>query len=106
MAEQTECKPKIYLWGNAHAPWPRGGVVCYSMAESGHVLGSHFCSNGSWMRHDLHDREDRKATCESFYPDGYELVILPEGEAPPQEVMDRNEALPADYEVNAARVTS
>lgn len=79
-------KPAIYLFSNSHD----GDGVAYAMAEDGTVLGSHFCSHWGYMRHDLHDRPDRKARCEEHYPDGYRLVILGRSELPPDEVLERN----------------
>jgi hypothetical protein len=63
------------------------------MAEDGTVLGSHLCSHWGYMRHDLHDRVDRKEACEKHYPDGYRLVVLTEPGSlpPPAEVLARNE---------------
>lgn len=79
--------PAIYLFSNARS----GDGVAYAMAEDGTVLGSHLCSHWGYMRHDLHDRPDRKAACEAHYPDGYRLVVLMNpGEIPPPEVIERN----------------
>lgn len=80
-------KPAIYLFSNSRD----GDGIAYSMAEDGTVLGSHWCSHWGYMRHDLHDRADRKAACEAHYPDGYRLVVLMEsGSLPPAEVLERN----------------
>ena len=46
-----------------------------------------------YMRHDLHDRKDRKEACEAHYPDGYRLVVLGPSGLPPTEVLDRNRAM-------------
>lgn len=79
--------PAIYLFSNARS----GDGVAYAMAEDGTVLGSHVCTHWGYMRHDLHDRPDRKETCEAHYPDGYRLVVLTEpGSVPPEEVIERN----------------
>jgi hypothetical protein len=79
--------PAIYLFSNSRD----GDGVAYAMAEDGTVLGSHFCSHWGYMRHDLHDRPDRRAACEAHYPDGYRLVVLMgSGELPPDEVIERN----------------
>lgn len=81
--------PVIYLFSNAR----NGDGPAYAMAEDGTVLGSHWCSHWGYMRHDLHDRLDRKAACEAHYPDGYRLVVLLQpGEMPPPEVLERNKA--------------
>jgi hypothetical protein len=80
-------KPAIYLFSNSR----NGDGIAYAMAEDGTVLGTHWCSHWGYMRHDLHDRKDRKAACEAHYPDGYRLVVLTEpGSAPPPEVVERN----------------
>lgn len=79
-------KPAIYLFSNS----PDGDGVAYAMAEDGTVLGSHLCSHWGYMRHDLHDRGDRKIRCEEHYPDGYRLVILGARELPPEAVLERN----------------
>lgn len=79
-------KPAIYLFSNSRD----GDGIAYAMAEDGTVLGSHFCSHWGYMRHDLHDRADRKARCEEHYPDGYRLVILGQNELPPEAVIERN----------------
>jgi hypothetical protein len=55
------------------------------------LFSAHLCSHWGYMRHDLHDRADRKATCEAHYPQGYRLVVLMNpGEVPPAEVIERN----------------
>jgi len=84
----TPVLPVIYLFSNARS----GDGIAYSMAEDGTVLGSHWCSHPGYMRHDLHDRSDRRAACEAHYPDGYQLVVLPLGEVPPADVIARNRA--------------
>jgi hypothetical protein len=79
--------PAIYLFSNSR----NGDGIAYSMVEDGTVLGSHWCSHWGYMRHDLHDRPDRKEACEAHYPDGYRLVVLTEpGSLPPPEVIERN----------------
>jgi hypothetical protein len=82
--------PAIYLFSNS----PNGDGPAYAIAEDGHVLGSHWCSHWGYMRHDLHDRSDRRAVAEQHYPDGYRLVVLAEpGSLPPNEVIERNRQL-------------
>ena len=88
-AEGDETKPAIYLFSNSHT----GDGIAYAMAEDGTVLGSHWCSHWGYMRHDLHDRKDRKKACEVHYPDGYQLVVLGPSGLPPTEVLDRNRAM-------------
>lgn len=70
-------KPKIFLFNNTQE---EGWGVCYSVAEDGTGLGSHLCSNSGFMKWDLHDRPDRKKSCDEHYPNGYELVIVPDEE--------------------------
>jgi hypothetical protein len=82
--------PAIYLFSNSRT----GDGPAYAMAEDGTVLGVHWCSHWGYMRHDLHDRADRKAACESHYPGGYRLVVLmTRGAIPPEEVLERNRQL-------------
>jgi hypothetical protein len=79
--------PAIYLFSNARD----GDGLAYSIAEDGTVLGTHFCSHWGYMRHDLHDRKDRREACEAHYPEGYRIVVLMEpGSLPPPEVLERN----------------
>ena len=81
--------PAIYLFSNSRD----GDGVAYAMAEDGTILGGHWCSHWGYMRHDLHDRPDRKAACEAHYPDGYRVVVLTTpGAVPPPEVIERNRA--------------
>ncbi len=80
--------PIIYLFSNAR----NGDGIAYAMAEDGTVLGSHWCSHWGYMRHDLHDRADRKAACEAHYPGGYQIVVLGAGEVPPDAVLELNAA--------------
>jgi hypothetical protein len=86
--EQSDLSvPAIYLWSNS----PDGDGIAYAMAEDGTVLGTHWCSHWGYMRHDLHDRADRKQACEQHYPDGYRLVVLSTPRSlPPDEVLERN----------------
>jgi hypothetical protein len=87
LPEQDEALPAIYLFSNAR----NGDGIAYAMAQDGTVLGSHWCSHWGYMRHDLHDRPDRKEACEAHYPGGYRLVVLMNpGEVPPPEVIERN----------------
>ena len=87
-AVENTSLPAIYLFSQSRD----GDGEALSMAEDGTVLGSHWCSHWGYMRHDLHDRADRKATCEAHYPNGYRVVVLGSGGLPPQEVIDRNKA--------------
>lgn len=85
--EEPDTFPAIYLFSNSLD----GDGLAYAMAEDGTVLSSHWCSHWGYMRHDLHDRPDRKQVCEKHYPNGYRLVVLLEpGSKPPAEVIARN----------------
>lgn len=85
-APSDDSLPAIYLFSNAR----NGDGIAYAMAEDGTVLGSHWCSHWGYMRHDLHDRPDRREACEAHYPDGYRVVVLGPGELPPADVLERN----------------
>lgn len=90
-----ETLPAIYLFSNTRS----GDGPAYAIAEDGTVLGNHWCSHWGYMRHDLHDRADRKAACEDHYPGGYRLVVLlTPGAIPPNEVLERNRQLGRDVE--------
>jgi hypothetical protein len=79
--------PAIYLFSNSRD----GDGPAFAIAEDGTVLGSHWCSHWGYMRHDLHDRSDRKEACEKHYPNGYRLIVLMgAGELPPEDVLERN----------------
>lgn len=81
--------PVIYIFSAARD----GDGPAYAMAEDGTVLGSHICSHWGYMRHDLHERGNRRQACEAHYPQGYRLVVLTEpGSLPPPEVIERNRA--------------
>lgn len=85
----AESLPAIYLFSNAR----NGDGAAYAMAEDGTVLGQHWCSHWGYMKHDLHDRKDRREACEAHYPNGYRLVVLTEpGSLPPADVLARNKA--------------
>ena len=68
---------KIYCFSNVI-----GGVdgIAYAMAEDGTVLGSHWCSNESFVPQDLGILEgyrlDRHETYKQHYPDGYEIEFI------------------------------
>jgi hypothetical protein len=82
--------PAIYLFSNSR----NGDGVAYSMCEDGTVLGSHLCSHWGYMRHDLHDRPDRREACQAHYPGGYRLIVLlTPGATPPDDVYERNQEL-------------
>ena len=84
--------PKVYIycastWGN-----PVHDYVMVAVSEDGVGLGSHVCSSPSWARNDLHDLPHRHdAYVKKFGGWGagefYDLVEVPPGQAPPDEVM-------------------
>lgn len=72
-------KPKIFVFSNVVGG---GDGIAYAMAEDGTVLGSHWCSNEGFARHDLGavegSRPDRHANDYApHYPDGYEMEFVP-----------------------------
>ena len=86
----SDSAPKIYLFVNGTMG---SDLVCVAIAEDGVVLGSHVCSAYGYMRHDLHNSPRGRERCEQHYPHGYEVVMVPEGDAPPEYVFERNAAL-------------
>lgn len=87
-------KPKVYLFSTGVKSGGDGPAYC--IAESGHVLGMHYCSSVGYMLHDLSGLPSRRAALEAHYPGGYEVVVLPLGSEPPADVKARNLALPED----------
>jgi hypothetical protein len=86
-------KPKIYIWVNSGhgTDWQVG----MAMTEDGHFLASHISSCRDWFRHDMGLKSDWKhETYREYYPDGYELVEVPEGEE------RSHEGLAAAYALN------
>lgn len=82
---------KIYLFNNSdgRTDWN----VVYAMADTGEVLASHVCSHRCFMAGDLHDnRPERQKAWEEKYGE-YETVIVPQGEAPPEDVLEKNRLL-------------
>lgn len=82
--------PKVYLFSQGRILRDH---ACMSMAESGVILGGHLCSDLIYMRHDLAETPNRIADLHDYYPDGYHVVCLPDGEWPPDEVMARHQLL-------------
>ncbi len=97
-------KPKIYVFSNVHGG--REGV-CYALAEDGECLGSHYCSHELFAPGDLGaipgSRSDRHETYAKHYPDGYEMVFVPNREM----VNEKNEivhpGIKRAFELNAAK---
>ena len=67
-------------------------IVCYIITEEGEVLASHFCSELAYACGDLYGNrpERQKAWKERF--GNIEVVSVPFGSLPPQEVLDKNKA--------------
>lgn len=94
-------KPKIFVFSNV---LDGGDGPCYAIAESGHILGSHWCSHEGFARGDLGvtpgSRPDRHKTYAKHYPDGYEMVFVPSAEIESHDALQAafkmNEALPAE----------
>lgn len=70
--------PKIYVFSNVVGG---GDGIAYAMAEDGTVLGSHWCSNEHYARHDLGvvpgARPDRHEHYARHYPGGHEMEFVP-----------------------------
>lgn len=69
-------KPKIYVFCNSCAPkWH----VAYAIAEDGHCLASHVCSDHGFIPHDMGLDPDgwKRELYDAHYPDGYELEWVP-----------------------------
>ncbi len=69
--------PCIYAFSNV----PNGGDgQALAVAEDGHVLGSHWCSNESYVPYDLGvlegARPDRQKDYEKHYPNGFQMVFV------------------------------
>jgi len=69
--------PAIYAYSNVVGG---GDGIAYAMAQNGHVLGSHWCSNEGYVPHDLGvlegTREDRHEVYRKHYPDGYRMEFI------------------------------
>ena len=69
--------PVIYGFNNGGAPGWYNGVL---MAEDGHCLGEHCCSDEGYMPHDLGilegSRADRHKEFTKHYPDGYRMDFV------------------------------
>lgn len=82
--------PKVYIFANDS--FGLSDLSCLAVAEDGEVLAQHICSDIGYARHDLHDAEWRhNAYRVKFgqHGSGYEVVVLPVGEYPPDEVEAR-----------------
>jgi len=74
--------PVIYGFNNGGSP---GWYLGCLLAESGHCLGGHVCSDEYFMYGDLGilegSRPDRHETFREHYPDGYRMDFVSAGEA-------------------------
>lgn len=85
-------KTKIYLFNNSSGTTDWN--ICMAIAETGEVLAQHVCSHIGFMNGDLHDnRPERQKAWNVKYPEGYEIISLPQGSIPPEGVFERNRLL-------------
>ena len=89
-------KRKLYLFTNYKGDGNSGWEDCYSMADDGHVLGEHVCSNIGFMYTDLVRGKDRTETIEKHFGcplSEIDIIQLKAGDAPPPEVYEKNQKL-------------
>ena len=88
---------KLYIFTNTKGDGHSGWENCLSMADDGHVLGGHLCSDVGFMYGDLVLRPDRMETLETHFSgkldEAFEVVTLKPGEVPPDEVLVLNQKL-------------
>jgi hypothetical protein len=85
--------PKVYAWCNSG-----NGTdfqMWIAMHEDGTVLGRHCSSGRGWGESDVQPPFKSEAYAKHLGTagergEGYELVVCPEGEHPPPEVVERN----------------
>lgn len=69
--------PVIYGFNNGGRP---GWYDAILLAEDGHCLGGHICSDEGYMPHDLGvlegSRPDRHETFREHYPEGYRMDFI------------------------------
>lgn len=91
-------KPVIYAFSNVIGG---GDGTAYAMAEDGTVLGSHWCSNEGYVRHDLGvtegARPDRHQDYAKHYPDGYTMEFVRAAD------VQGHDGLHAAFELNKAQ---
>lgn len=94
-------KPKIFAFSNVKGG---GDGIAYAMAEDGTVLGSHWCSNETFVPMDLGVTDERPAThakrhsiYSTHYPDGYEMEFVRAAD------VAAHEGLGAAWELNQER---
>lgn len=85
---------KLYIFTNTVGGGHTGFENCYSMADDGTVLGNHLCSSVLYMYGDLVDRSDRRLRLEEHFGgkegEVFEVISLPAGVVPPDEVLEKN----------------
>jgi hypothetical protein len=93
-------KPKIFVWVNSGhgSDWQVG----MALAEDGTFLASHVSSCRDWFRHDMGVFPDgwKHDVYRKYYPDGYEVVEVLEGEEA------THEGLLAAYALNQTKKTA
>lgn len=90
--------PKVYVFVDQYDLWGTGNVGAMALAEDGTIIGTHICSDESWIAHDLVERPYREAAIRAHYPDGCQLVYAP----PPPEVRAKPWVMPeSDVERSA-----
>lgn len=85
--------PKVYIYSAGRFGGPDGDYLMVAVAEDGAGLGSHICSSPAWAMGDLHDRTYRHAAYEAKFGGWgngvhYDVVVVPDGQAPPDGAMD------------------
>lgn len=101
----TEAIPKVYLFCNSG--WGTEWQSWYAIHEDGRVLGAHISSSRFWGLRDCRPPMKAEGYAEAFGPDAvegedYAVVEVPDGEAPPPEVMARNAARGEEAKAKAA----
>jgi hypothetical protein len=99
----ADALPKVYLYAAGRYDGGGGDLLVVAVTEDGRGLAHHVCSSMDHARHDLHDIGPARPAYEQCFGGWgagqfYDLVTLPEGEAPPKPVMDAIRARNAEYE--------
>ncbi len=88
--------PTIYGFNNGGS---YGFYYAVLIAEDGHCLGSHMCTNEGYMLGDLGilegTRPDRHETFKQHYPDGYKMDFVG------HEAVEKHVALNRAFELNS-----
>lgn len=70
-------EPKIYVSYVLAPNWGPTEVLAFALAEDGTGLGSHLCSNPTFIRHDMGFTSSRhRDAYDKHYPDGYDLEFI------------------------------